>query len=67
MPSPANQMRKWFSAVDAVSELLRDTWANVFSLPALDFLTYIKYYNYKQRKREQQMEQFRRSTKNGRH
>lgn len=51
-------MRKWYEAIDAVSELLRTSWMEVYNIPAVEFLTYIKFYNYKVRKEEAQRQQF---------
>ena len=63
----AVRIRKWFEAVDAVSELTRLNWNQVYELPAIDFLIYIKFYNWKQKKREQQLNQFYNAKGNGRH
>ena len=38
-------------------------WNQVFELPAIEFLVYITFFNYKTRKREQQVENFKRRTK----
>lgn len=51
-------MRKWYEAIDAVSGLIRVSWLQVFSISAIEFLTYIKFYNYKMRKEEAQRQQF---------
>lgn len=51
-------MRKWYEAIDAVSGLIRVSWMEVYALSAIEFLTYIKFYNYKARKEEAQRQQF---------
>lgn len=51
-------MRKWYEAIDAVSGLIRTSWMEVYDLSAIEFLTYIKFYNYKVRKEEAQRQQF---------
>ncbi len=37
-------------------------WDKVFDLPAVEFLFYIKFWNYREKKKERQMEEFRRKT-----
>lgn len=51
-------MRRWYEAIDAVSGLVRVSWMEVYSLSAIEFLAYIKFYNYKVRKEEAQRQQF---------
>lgn len=48
-----------------MSGLTRLNWNEVFSLPAIEFLTYIQFNNYKVRREEQRLNDFKRRTKNG--
>lgn len=58
-----NRIRKWFEAIDAVSTLTHLNWNEVFDLPAISFLAYLKFWNYKVRKEEAAAEAFRRKQK----
>ena len=50
--NPTVNLRKWLECIDAVSEITRLNWSQVFDITALEFFAYIAYYNYKMRKKE---------------
>ena len=51
----------WVAAVDAVSELRRETWDAVLGYTAAEFLNMLAYRHDKEEKRKQDIEQWRRT------
>jgi len=47
--------------VDAVAEVTRESWANVYELPILEFLNVLAYRRDKQAEQDKQREQWRRT------
>ena len=45
----------WLGAVDAVSDLTKYNWREVFQMSAMEFFVFLKYHNYKMRKQELQI------------
>ena len=50
-------------AINAVSEITRLNWSQVFDITALEFFAYLSFYNYTKRKEQQQIDAFRRKNK----
>lgn len=50
----------WLDAVQAVSDLTKYNWKQVFEMSALEFFAFLSYYNYKMRKQEQEIKRMRR-------
>lgn len=55
-------MRLWLECIDAVSSVTRLNWSQIWELPAMEFLTYLQYYNYKMKKEARKAEEFRKKT-----
>lgn len=58
--NPNSELRRWLECINAVSEITRLNWSQVFEITALEFFAYLAFYNYMKRK-EQRMrdEEFR--------
>lgn len=54
---------RWLKAVEAVAELTRVSWNEVYEYPILDTLTYIRYHNIKMEKKKREIDEFRRKIK----
>lgn len=42
----------WLNAISAVSDLTKYNWRQVFEMSALEFFTFLSYYNYRVKKQE---------------
>ena len=49
--------------VDAVHELTGLNWEEIFRIAAMDFLAYVNFWNYKQRKAQKALDDFKRKNK----
>lgn len=45
----------WLSAVEAVSDLTKYNWREVFQMSALEFFTFLRYVNYKRVKEQREL------------
>ena len=45
----------WLSAVEAVSDLTKYNWREVFQMSALEFFTFLRYVNYKRAKEQREL------------
>lgn len=48
-------LRVWISLVEAVSELTRYDFEKVYSIPVVEFFTYVSYIKWREKKREQDL------------
>lgn len=55
----------WLNLIEAVSELTRYDFGRVYEMPVMEFFMYVSYVNYKRKKEEQQIKEFRAKMKNG--
>ena len=51
--------------VDAVHQLTGLNWEEIYRISAVDFLAYVNFWNYKQRKEQKAMDDFKRKNKLG--
>ena len=61
--NPHGELRRWMEAINAVSEITRLNWSQVFDITALEFFAYLSFYNYTKRKEQQEIEAFGRKNK----
>lgn len=53
-------MHIWLSAVQAVSDLTKYDWEKVFRMSVMEFFSFLAFYNYQQKKREQEIKKMNR-------
>lgn len=58
-------MLVWLACAEAVAELTRFDFNQVFSMPAMEFFTYLSYINYKRRKQDAELKKI--NARYGRH
>jgi hypothetical protein len=61
--NPNGELRRWLECVNAVSEITKLNWTQVFDITILEFFAYLAFYNYRKRKEQQEIEAFRRKNK----
>lgn len=62
---PANEtddgrtsMRTWLSLVEAISDLTKYDWEKTFKMCVVEFFSFLSYVNYKRKKQEQEIREF---------
>ena len=48
----------WFSLLDAVAEVTRLNWEQIYKIPAMDFLSYLVYAKAKNRRKAQEIKKY---------
>ena len=56
-------MRVWLSLVEAVSDLTKLNWPEIYSMCAMEFFAYVTYVNYKRRKELDEIRKFKAKNK----
>ena len=55
--------RVWLSLIEAVSDITKYNWGEIYEMSINEFLAYVAYYQYKMKKKEQELKEFRRKHK----
>lgn len=53
-------MRIWVACLEAVAEMTNYNFGQLYGMPAMEFLTYLAFVNYKRKKEEQELKKINR-------